>query len=97
MADSSWGMKRRCPSSSCDAVFYDFDRRPIVCPLCQAHFAPEDFLRNRRQRAVGRFDSEAKSEAAEDDLNTDSDDIDDFADDSLAEDESLENDMTDHP
>ena len=48
MSKPEWGAKRVC--QSCAAKFYDFGRRPIVCPKCSAVFDPETLLKSRRSR-----------------------------------------------
>ena len=34
------GTKRTCQSGSCGARFYDLDRDPITCPVCNASYVP---------------------------------------------------------
>jgi len=34
------GTKRTC--QSCDARFYDLDKKPIICPMCKAKFVIKD-------------------------------------------------------
>ena len=48
MAKPEWGIKRVC--QSCAALFYDFDKSPIVCPKCGTTFDPEAVLKSRRNR-----------------------------------------------
>ena len=40
MADPELGTKQVCPS--CEAKFYDLNKRPAVCPKCGHSFDPED-------------------------------------------------------
>jgi uncharacterized protein (TIGR02300 family) len=42
------GTKRVCPS--CNARFYDLQKRPIECPKCQFSFDPEALYKQRRVR-----------------------------------------------
>src|SRR5580704_8999673 len=42
------GTKRVCPS--CNARFYDLQKRPIECPKCQFSFDPEALYKQRRPR-----------------------------------------------
>lgn len=42
------GLKRIC--MSCSTRFYDFSKRPIVCPNCSAEFTGDIKIRTRRAR-----------------------------------------------
>ncbi|HEY3778509.1 MAG TPA: TIGR02300 family protein [Rhizomicrobium sp.] len=42
------GTKRVCPS--CNARFYDLQKRPIECPKCAVSFEPESLYKQRRPR-----------------------------------------------
>lgn len=44
------GMKRIC--NSCSTRFYDFNKRPVVCPNCKTEFTGEIKVKARRSRAV---------------------------------------------
>ena len=66
MAKVELGLKRTC--LSCDMRFYDFKRRPIVCPGCGTEFDPENLLKGRKSRA-------APKRAAKADLSDDADDL----------------------
>src|SRR5262245_6004401 len=35
------GMKRTCQNPECGSRFYDLNRDPIVCPICESAFRPE--------------------------------------------------------
>ena len=48
MADK--GLKRICPG--CSAVYYDFNKRPIICPSCGEEFTGDIKVRSRRSRAA---------------------------------------------
>ena len=50
MAKVELGLKRTC--LSCDMRFYDFKRRPIVCPGCGTEFDPENLLKGRKRQAA---------------------------------------------
>lgn len=52
MAKAELGLKRTC--LSCGMRFYDFNRKPITCPGCQAEFDPEAVIRSRRGRAPAK-------------------------------------------
>jgi uncharacterized protein (TIGR02300 family) len=43
------GAKQICPS--CQAKFYDLNRRPAHCPKCSHDFDPDEAVRTRRVRA----------------------------------------------
>ncbi len=43
------GMKRIC--TGCGTHFYDFERRPIVCPSCDLEFTGEAKVKTRRVKA----------------------------------------------
>ena len=67
MAKVELGLKRTC--LSCDMRFYDFKRRPIICPGCGTEFDPENLLKGRKSRA-------APKSAAKADVSDDADDLD---------------------
>ncbi len=83
MVQMDWGIKRLC--QNCGALFYDFDRDPIVCPKCSSEFDPDAILKSRRGRGVveekvveqppkaAAAPSEAEAEVADDE---DGDDLD---------------------
>ncbi len=50
MAKPEWGVKRTC--AACTARFYDFSKKPILCPSCGAEFLPDAALKPRRARAA---------------------------------------------
>jgi uncharacterized protein (TIGR02300 family) len=35
------GMKRTCQNPECGSRFYDLNRVPIVCPICESAYRPE--------------------------------------------------------
>ncbi|MDR1982946.1 MAG: FYDLN acid domain-containing protein [Holosporaceae bacterium] len=47
MDRNDWGIKRNC--LSCSARFYDFNKSPIICPLCNSVFDP-DYLSKRKTK-----------------------------------------------
>lgn len=49
MAKAELGAKRRC--LTCEALFYDLNRAPIVCPKCAAAFQVVEILRSAPKRA----------------------------------------------
>ncbi len=44
------GMKRICPG--CSTRYYDFNKRPVLCPNCKMEFTGEIKLKARRSRAA---------------------------------------------
>lgn len=48
------GLKRIC--MGCGTRFYDFNKRPIVCPSCKAEFMIEVKTKGRRGKAVANDD-----------------------------------------
>ena len=46
MAQAALGTKRHC--QSCGERYYDLDKSPIICPLCETPFDPEVRLRSSR-------------------------------------------------
>ena len=73
MAKVELGLKRTC--LSCDMRFYDFNRRPIICPGCGIEFDPEQLLKGRKSRAATR--SATKASASDDASDLDETEFDD--------------------
>jgi len=46
MAKAELGKKRVC--LSCNMRFYDFDRKPIICPGCGAEFDPQRHTKSQK-------------------------------------------------
>ncbi len=59
MAKLDWGIKRVC--QSCSALFYDLQKKPIICPKCGAEFDPEAILKSRRSRIPTQENIKPKS------------------------------------
>jgi uncharacterized protein (TIGR02300 family) len=75
MAQVELGLKRTC--LSCDMRFYDFKRRPIVCPGCGTEFDPENPLKGRKSWAAPKSATKASVTGNAADLEeTEFDDID---------------------
>ena len=53
MAKADLGTKRAC--LACGMRFYDFSRRPIICPGCGAEFDPENIIRSRKGRPAAKI------------------------------------------
>ena len=49
MANPELGAKQIC--TTCQAKFYDLNKRPAHCPKCHTEFDPDEAVRNRRVRA----------------------------------------------
>jgi len=49
LANPELGTKQICPT--CQAKFYDLNKRPAHCPKCSSDFDPDEAVRNRRVRA----------------------------------------------
>jgi uncharacterized protein (TIGR02300 family) len=80
MDRDDWGVKRVC--LTCGARFYDFDKSPIVCPLCSTVFDP-DYLSKRKTK---NFQDKVESVVVDDvDTVADDDDVIDGAGDDLDE------------
>ena len=73
MAKVELGLKRTC--LSCDMRFYDFKRRPIVCPGCGTEFDPENLLKGRKSRAASK--SATKASVSDDVADLDETEFDD--------------------
>lgn len=56
------GLKRVC--SECGSRFYDFNKRPIICPSCETEFTGEMKVKGRRGRAA-EAEATIKEQAAE--------------------------------
>lgn len=57
VAVSNRGLKRICPS--CGTRYYDFNKRPVLCPECKTEFTGEMKVKARRGRASVVEDDEA--------------------------------------
>ena len=73
MAKVELGLKRTC--LSCDMRFYDFKRRPIICPGCGTEFDLENLLKGRKSRAVPK--SAIKASVSDDAADLDETEFDD--------------------
>jgi uncharacterized protein (TIGR02300 family) len=71
------GSKQICPS--CQAKFYDLNKRPAHCPKCETEFDPDEAVRSRRTRIRAltpevedeREDQVARSKADDDEEEED--------------------------
>ncbi|MDB9889994.1 TIGR02300 family protein [Alphaproteobacteria bacterium] len=73
MVKGELGLKRTC--LSCDMRFYDFKRRPIICPGCGTEFDPENLLKGRKSRSVTK--SATKASVSDDAADMDETEFDD--------------------
>lgn len=92
MASSALGTKRHC--QSCSGKFYDLNKDPIICPLCNTAFDPEVLLKSRRSKPVAALPSKPAAAPAENENTDDSieEDIEDVDNDIENEDEVLDDD-----
>jgi uncharacterized protein (TIGR02300 family) len=54
MDRNNWGIKRIC--LGCGARFYDFNKSPIVCPICNAVFDPDYLSKRKTKNFQGKND-----------------------------------------
>lgn len=72
MASPELGSKQICPT--CQAKFYDLNKRPAHCPKCQSEFDPDEAVRSRRTRVRAlppEADEERVDQVASDELDGD--------------------------
>jgi uncharacterized protein (TIGR02300 family) len=72
LAKPEWGIKRVC--QSCAALFYDFDKSPIVCPKCGTTFDPEAVLKSRRNRVPIAEEAKPARPKVKDEADTEDED-----------------------
>lgn len=80
MPKEEWGTKRLCPQ--CNTRFYDLTKNPMICPACAHEFTLESLNEGRGRAMVSSrvSNNDANKELADDedeDLDTDSNDLDD--------------------
>ena len=76
MSKPEWGIKRVCPS--CSIKYYDFNKRPIICPKCEFEFDPDLLLKSRKGRSIATksevnevsSDLKKEEETLEEDINS---------------------------
>lgn len=70
------GTKRTCQNSDCGSRFYDLNRRPIICPICQSQYmiataastgVPVEDVKPKKQPEFADAEGGAPEEAAETD------------------------------
>jgi uncharacterized protein (TIGR02300 family) len=72
LANPELGSKQICPT--CQAKFYDLNKRPAHCPKCQSEFDPDEAVRSRRTRVrplPPEADEERVSQVASEELDGD--------------------------
>ncbi len=85
MTNSKLGTKRTCPT--CEGKFYDLNKSPIICPLCNKEFRLEDIIKKRGEAKVSAKDMDMDMEddiivgGMDDDLVGDASDLGEDADD----------------
>jgi uncharacterized protein (TIGR02300 family) len=73
------GMKRICPS--CSTRYYDFNKRPVICPNCKIEFTGEIKVKARRSRVAAaevledQVDDAPVADKDDDDVIMESDDV----------------------
>jgi uncharacterized protein (TIGR02300 family) len=82
MVRDDWGIKRVC--LGCRAKFYDWNKSPIICPICGLEFDP-DYLSKRKTKKFQEKSDDAVDEidtiGDEDLIDESGDDLDDDGDD----------------
>lgn len=68
------GMKRIC--NSCSTRFYDFNKRPVVCPNCKTEFTGEIKVKARRSRVAAANDIAEEGQVTDKTAVTDEEDED---------------------
>lgn len=91
MAKAEWGKKRTC--QNCGAKYYDMLKEPPTCPKCETVFQQETNQRGRRSRSTVEAPKAIPSAAAA--VKSTEIEVDDIADESLDDDESLPEDTSD--
>ena len=92
MPKEEWGVKRLCPH--CASRFYDLNKDPMTCPVCDSSFTLESLTSAGRNRAL----VPEKAHAREADLDVEDlndDDLDNPAADTDIDDDLLEDDDDD--
>lgn len=89
MAKAELGKKRVC--LSCNMRFYDFDRKPIICPGCGAEFDPQRHTKSQKSPRLPQAKTKVNESIVEvdkvtkvdtsDDMDFDEDDVDVHVDD----------------
>ena len=89
MAKAELGTKRVC--LSCNMRFYDFDRKPIICPGCGAEFDPQRHTKSQKSPRAPQAKTKVNESIVEvdkvsevdtsDDMDFDEDDTDVHVDD----------------
>ena len=76
MAKAELGKKRVC--LSCNMRFYDFDRKPIICPGCSAEFDPQGHTKSQKSRRAPQANTKVNESIVEGDKGTQVDTGDDM-------------------
>lgn len=85
MAEKEWGIKRVC--LGCGTRFYDFNKSPIICPLCESVFDPEHLSKRKNKLS---FDKTDELEEIKLDLDEDISEDDDMGSVDESEDDGLQ-------
>ncbi|KFE35949.1 FYDLN acid domain-containing protein [Thioclava atlantica] len=90
MPKEEWGVKRLCPH--CASRFYDLNKDPMTCPVCNNVFTLEALTSGSGRTLVSSKTASQKDEdidLEDDDLDADTGDVD--IDDDLLEDDDDDN------
>ena len=71
MAKAELGTKRTC--LSCNMRFYDFNRRPIICPGCGAEFKAVNLIKSQTVRRKPEEETKSDESAVEVNIDDDTD------------------------
>src|SRR6478609_9055213 len=82
------GTKRGCPS--CNARFYDLEKRPIECPKCGFTYEPEALFKQRRRQPEPAGPVRAAESDDEEDEDEDENDAGEIEDIEVEDDEDEE-------
>ena len=81
MAKAELGTKRTC--LSCNMRFYDFNRRPIICPGCGAEFKAVNLIKSQTVRKKPEEETKSDESAVEVNIDDDTDVDMDFEEDDI--------------
>ena len=98
MSEEHWGVKRTCPSCPNEVRFYDLNKDPMVCPICQNTFSLESILDNFKKPTKEVTKSKVAEEATTeeiDDIEAEDDIILDETESTVMEDDILDEDDED--
>ncbi|WBU57429.1 TIGR02300 family protein [Paracoccus sediminicola] len=93
MPKEEWGTKRLCPQ--CGSRFYDLQKDPMTCPVCDAEMTLESLSQGRTRSLVSEKTASKDDDQSDDLIEDDLDDDDDSSvDDDLLEDDDDDGDVS---